>query len=373
MPPRGIRLFDLPERATNPKAVQWRIDGKRKTKTFRTAEEQTEFAKQLAGSVREHGAGVLRLEPSEALEWRAFKARLGPGATLDDVLACWEKHRATVKPMQLAEAIAAYTEAKKLESIAESTLAHYRPVFDRFLASFGGRDVASFTREELSQWVGKLDLAQQSRKSHMSRIRSLFRWLRICRHIAEDPCEGMRRIKIVPKEIKLISPEDGATLFAVNSKQEVTDHRELCGRLALEAFAGIRYESVAKFQAEDVRWDLNGILLPADRIKTRKRKFIQNLPSNLWAWLKWSDPATWLMTPRQYLQAKSLAFVRANIPHPRNCLRKCAATYHLAANGNAGHTAAMLCHTSLAKLVNDYNGIASAETGAKWFQILPPS
>jgi hypothetical protein len=78
------------------------------------------------------------------------------------------------------------------------------------------------------------------------------------------------------------------------------------------------------------------------------------------------------MTKRQYLEAKSLAFVRASVPHPRNCLRKCFATYHLASGGNAGHTAAILCHTSLVKLLNDYNGIASSETGAKWFQILPP-
>ena len=315
---------------------------------------------------------MLRLDPSEALEWRAFKARLGAGVSLEDVLACWEKNQATVKPMQLKPAIAAYTEAKKLESIAESTLAHYKPVFDRFLASFDGRDVASITRDDVSNWVGGLEMAQQSRKSHLSRIRSFFRWLRICRHIAEDPCEGMRRIKVVPKEIQLISPEHGAKLFGDNSKQEVADRRELCGRLALEAFIGIRFESVATIQAGDIKWDMKGILLPAARIKTRKRQFIQNLPANLWAWLKWSDPDSWSMTPRQYMQAKSLAFVRANVPHPRNCLRKCAATYHLAAFGNAGHTAAMLCHTSLAKLVNDYNGIASAETGAKWFQILPP-
>jgi hypothetical protein len=371
-PPRGIRLFDLPNRPDAPKAVQWRVDGKRKTKTFATAEKQIEFARELAGAAKDHGLDAFRLNPDEAREWRAFRAELGADVPLASVLACWRKHGVERTSLTVADAVTAYLAAKAAEGMSAGAQSHYRAVYGRFSAVYGVRDVATIDRAEVVSWADGLEMADWSRRSHLNRVRSLFRWLKVCRHIAEDPCEGIRQIKIVPKEVQLITPEQGAKLFAVNSQPDVPDHRELCGRLALEAFAGIRFDSVAAMTAADIRRDMQGILLPADKIKTRKRRFIQNLPANLWPWIEWSRPESWVMTKRQYLQAKSLAFVRAKVPHPRNCLRKSAATYHLAAFGNAGHTAAMLCHTSLAKLVNDYNGIASAEVAKLWFEITPP-
>ncbi len=373
IPPRGIRLFDLSDRPKFPKAVQWRIDGRRRTKSFATVEEQVAFARDLAGAAEEHGAAAFRLNPDEAREWRAFRAQLGSGVALESVLACWRRHGGTGPTLTGAQAVEAFLAAKAAEGISKPALDHLRPVFARFCASFGVRPVGSIRREEIVAWGDALAGEPWTRRSNLNRVRSLFRWLRVCRHIPEDPCDGIRPIKVTPKEIVLITPEQGAALLSTNAARlDMPEHRELCGRLALEAFAGLRYSSAATFQAADLRTDMQGILLPADRIKTRKRKFIQALPANLWAWLEWSKPETWTMTERQYLQAKSLAFVRANVPHPRNCLRKCFATYHLAAHGNAGHTAAILCHTSLAKLINDYNGSASAETGARWFTILPP-
>lgn len=68
VPPRGIRLFAIPNRPENPFGVQWRVDGKAKTKTFATKEAQVEFAKSLAGDVREVGVAAFRLDESEARE-----------------------------------------------------------------------------------------------------------------------------------------------------------------------------------------------------------------------------------------------------------------------------------------------------------------
>lgn len=77
------------------------------------------------------------------------------------------------------------------------------------------------------------------------------------------------------------------------------------------------------------------------------------------------------MTPRQYLEAKSKAFVRARVPHPRNCLRHSFATYHVAANRDVARTAVILCHSSPKMLWQHYKGRGTEADGAAFFLIYP--
>ena len=89
--PRGIRLYAVPSRPKRPHAVQWRVDGEAKTKTFKTVEAQETFARSLAGDLKQGGVAALRLDESEAREWRAFRADIG-NAPLASVLACWREY-----------------------------------------------------------------------------------------------------------------------------------------------------------------------------------------------------------------------------------------------------------------------------------------
>jgi hypothetical protein len=365
-PQRGIRLVEARNRP-KPFGVQWLVDGRRKTSFFRIRTEQVQFAKQLAADVKENGIAAYRADMGEVRELRALRAHLPADVPLEAVLACWERHGSTRPALLIRDAIPQYLEAKKAENLDPNTLSHYRSALDRLIVAFGDHNVQDVEREDLQAWLTDLDAEDSTCRTYFVRARGFFSWLKFARLITEHPFDGLRTPKVIPKEITLSTPDDLRLLFAVNAPVS----RELCGRLACEAFAGIRFESVADMQPSDIKFELRGILLPADQIKTRRRKFIQNLPDCLWKWLEWSRPAEWTMTPRQYLEAKSLAFVRANIPHPRNCLRKSFATYHLALHGDAGKTAAILCHTNLRKLIEDYNGVASADRAAPWFTVLP--
>jgi len=91
--------------------------------------------------------------------------------------------------------------------------------------------------------------------------------------------------------------EDTAKLFA-------TVHKKLPAvgaRLALEAFAGLRFSSAARLVKADVDFAEEGITLPAAKIKTRKRHYIDGLPDNLWKWLRAAPEEAWSLTERQYL------------------------------------------------------------------------
>src|SRR5262249_25260483 len=150
-----------------------------------------------------------------------------------------------------------------------------------------------------------------------ARVRGLFSWLVICRKLAANPCAGIRAPKLVTDEVEIFTVKQTQTLFERNASEP----RELLGRLALEAFAGFRFSSAARIAGSEIKFAERGIVLPALKIKTERREFIDGLPDNLWVWLQWSQPADWVMTPRAYLAAKSLARVRAGLPEVRNALR----------------------------------------------------
>jgi integrase len=370
-PPRGITLIPLPQRPARPYGVQWRVDGKRKTKTFSTKERQIDFARSLAGAVKSDGLAALRFNEGEVREWRAFRALIGEEVNLESVAACWLKHRETVKagPMTVSEAVAAYTEAKRAEGISSAAISHYGPIFARLEDEIGGKDVNAVTADDIAQFMAAQKGSDQTRRTRFARARALFNWLAESRKVINSPFLGMKPPKVTGKEVQILTVEQTRQLFMASAGDD--QHREALGRLALEAFAGLRHDTAAQIVAGEIEAD--GLRIPASKIKTRKNQFLDGLPANLHAWLAWSRPADWCMTRRQYAEAKARAFVRADVPHPHNCLRHGFASYHVAAFKNPGKTAVIMCHTSQKLLMDVYRGIASEADGKAVFKITPPS
>lgn len=376
-PPRGITLVPFPLRPARPYGVQWRIDGKRKTKTFPTKEKQIDFAKALSGDAKQNGLTAFRLDEGEAREWRAFRAMVGADADLAAVAACWERHKAAAVPtLGLIEAVAAYTEAKRAEGIPENTIAHFKPIFDRLELSLGNRNIGNVTAADIGAFMAEQKGSENTKRTRFARVRALFNWLVVTRKLGSSPFDGMRPPKVSAKEVEILTLKQSQLLFSKNAKNEDgrpvdQERRELLGRLALEAFAGLRNDTAGQIVAAEIHPD--GLRIPAAKIKTKQNQFLDGLPANLHAWLQWSKPEHWSMTQRQYLEAKTGAFVRAGVPHPRNCLRKGFGSYHVAAFKNPAKTSVIMCHKSPKMLWDTYRGIATEADGVAYFEINPPT
>jgi site-specific recombinase XerC len=366
-PPRGIVYFLRPKCPARAFAVQWRVEGVRREKGFRTKADRETFARSLAGDVKSIGVSAYRLDESEARAWRAFVAEVSP-ASLSEVAAHWRATGRKEEPA-VSAAVADFIAAKEGQGISPAALSHYKKWLGRFSVAFGARRVSTVTREEISAWLPTLGLGAVTTRGHLTRVRGLFSWLVICGQIARNPCAGIKAPKIVGKDVEVYSLAQGRALFEKNAGES----RELLGRLALEAFAGLRFASAAVIAAADIKTASGGIVLPADKIKTERREFIDGLPANLWAWLAWSKPEAWSMTPRAYLAAKSNARVRAGLPEVRNALRHSFCSYHIAAHKDPSRTSVILCHSSPRMLWRHYRGNATAEDGAAWFEIMPPA
>ncbi|MSU65313.1 MAG: hypothetical protein EXS38_04250 [Opitutus sp.] len=354
-------------RPANPYGVQWRLDGKRKTKSIATREKQIAFAKALAGDAKRDGLAAFRLDESAAREWRAFRAQIGADANLDEVARHWllTGAKASVK---VSDAAKDYLAAKSVEGMSAIAHSHYSKWIGRFVAEFGDREAGTITREDVAGWLATLDAAPATRAGHLARVRGLFSWLVTCGKLTVSPCAGIKAPKLVTAEVEIFTVQQGRDLFEKNKAES----RELLGRLALEAFCGLRFSSAARIAGSEIKFAEKGIVLPAQKIKTERREYIDGLPENLWAWLAWSKPETWTMTPRAYLAAKSLARVRAGLPEIRNALRHSFCSYHIAQHKDPSRTSVILCHTSPRTLWKHYRGNATNADGAAWFSIVPP-
>lgn len=231
-PPRGIRFVTFQDRP-KPYGVQWRSDGKRKTKVFPTREKQIGFAKELSGVTKTHGLAALRLDEGEARDWRAFRAVVGGNTDLQAVAACWLKHREamTRTPMTLPEAIAAYTTAKQAEGVSAAAVSHYGPIFDRLELAIGNLDVASITADHIAAFMAGQYGSHDTKRTRFARVRALFNWLVETNRLDTSPFRGMKPPKTPANEVCILTLDQTAALFAENISNE-PGRRETLGRSA---------------------------------------------------------------------------------------------------------------------------------------------
>lgn len=371
-PPRGITFVEFSARPQRPYGVQWRIEGKRKTKTFPTREKQIDFAKSLAGDAKRDGLAAFRLNTDEARQWRQFRADIGD-ANLEEVVRVWRRYGGRMTDVTLSDAIAAFLKVKTAEGVSVAFMRHARTLLEGFGDAIGETPAASVERTQLETYLADLDTeSSETRRTHFKRIRTLFNWLKETRQIVESPCDGWKAPREALRTVSVMPVADGVRLFKEN--HEAPKARELLGRLALEAFAGMRHETAAQIGTDSFDFAQRVITIPANIDKNRKDQFIEHGELNLWKWLEWSKPEEWGMNRIAYRNAKSAAFVRAKVVHKHNVLRHSAASYHIALHGDAGKTAAMLTHANLRMLWSNYRGKGGGiANGKAWFAINPPA
>jgi integrase len=355
----------------SPYGVQWFVDGAQKREYFRDEDARDTRYNDLTKAGKRGMLGD-ELTRSEKIAARAFFDAIGD-TPWHDVVAGWRENQeksgveTCTKTVERAtvEYLAHVKDLLAAGEISKDTECHKRKQIGRFAQTFGPNMLDEVTAEDIESWIDELGFPSSGTfNSYRKQIRSFFEHHR---KQVKNPVDEIKSRSDAVESVGILEVPQAAALFEYARNK----HPEALGRLALEAFAGLRFSSALRLEKSDINFEDKGILLPAHKIKTGRRHYIDGLPENLWPWLKKTNDACWALSNTSWMHLKSRLFVGAGVPHPRNCLRHSFCTYHVAAHKNPGLTATILCHRNQQKLWSNYYGVATNAEGLRYFTITP--
>lgn len=377
-PPTGIWYEFNRQRPARPYLLRWKVDGAEKTQSFTTEEDREDAAKGLAEKREDFGREVLNFDPREWRRWLEFKAAAGgvdPMAILGEWRALAGKQDAARVNTPTPAAIEAYMAFRARETLAADTRRHLSLHLERRFAShFTGIAMRNITPELIDGWLDSLTVGRGDNEgepvdplTRRHHLKSVLGWLDWCRKqgwVERNAAELVPMPEIEEEDVELLSVADGRRLFEANASHRVV------GRLALEAFGFLRASSAGRIQREHINFAERGIRMPGAEHKSRKAKFREGHPSNLWAWLNRAPDETWEMNAWEYRNEKRDAFVRAGLSESMNRLRKTCLSAHLACFRNQPLTSYLAQHSNT-YTTDTYLGVMTQADGAAWFQIGP--
>jgi len=377
-PPAGIYYERNRQRPARPFMLRWKAEGKARSQSFASESEREDAARDLARKRADHGSDVLTFDVREWRRWLEFRERAGDNDPLD-ILREWQLSRidagASSAAIAVRDAVKTYATHRAEGSLSKDTRRHIRKhVEERFGGYFAGEKLRDVTPTKISEWLRTLMVSRGKRKSepvepltrrhHRKDVNTFFDYCVQRGWIARNPVDLVPVPHVEEHDVELLTVEEGRRLFAANRGERIAP------RLALEAFGFLRASSAGRIQQEHVNFAERGIRMPGAEHKSRKAKFRQGHPDNLWQWLRLATADTWSMSWWEYRNEKRDAFVRAKIQASDNRLRKTCLSAHLAWQKNQPLTSylAQHRHTSTTEI---YLGTMTERDGAAWFGIAP--
>jgi integrase len=368
---RTVRRMQRPDRPS-PFLVQWGSGRNRQTESFTTRTDRDKRYRQILRAIRDREHEKM-LSKQEAEEWLAFK-QATQGTPWVEVVAGWREFlrmtgKTAVVPVVSQAAKAFVEKCQARVTAGDMSKDHFRHKKTKVLAfaeKFGSRRMDQVTAVEVENWLSNMGVTVAATFNSWRRIlHSFYRDAKVPR----NPIAEVKMRSDVSEHVGILTPAETQQLF----DYALAHYPEAIGRLALEAFAGLRFSGAQRLEKKDINFEDRGILLPRHKTKTKRRYYIDKLPDNLWAWLEVTNDACWSLTNSEWMHLKSRLFREAGVPHPHNCLRHSFCTYHVAAYRDPGRTATLLCHRNQQKLWDHYYGIAGHQAGIDYFAVTPQS
>lgn len=392
VPPKGIRYEYRADRLQMPYYLHWRDDtGQRHKQAFKNEVLRETTAKALAEKREREGTSILTFSPDEWRTYQQFKQIVGPDADPLQVAREWKAAKGVgpeaVPTLTVAEAITRYLALRDAEGgVDEGYLSHVRMHLQKsFGVRLGHVLLHELTAEQIRDWLANLrgrvrkgstgKLGIEARRHYYRTVCGFLSRCVLEKWIEESPAMIVANPEPTKDElaasdvIKLMPVADVEALFRANRNHRVV------GRLALEAFGGVRYTTAGLMNAEHIDYERKGLAMPGHIHKSRKRKFRQGHPEALWKWLEHvkANPALatcWGMTARDYYNEKRDAFIRADVRNPHNGLRHSFASYLLAVTKDLPRVSYLMQHAKTT-MTEKYEGRASEQDGKQYLAIAP--
>lgn len=280
------------------------------------------------------------------------------------------------KVCTVPEAVEGFVRDCMRRGLRRRSVEFYESKLGAFAGGFDGRDLDSFARVELRDWLEAMAVADSTREGHLRAVRALFRWAErqepaLCRM---DPTRGLAlRVEREAREVAILSPGDAAWVM-----EHAGGYR---AALALMLFAGVRPSEVNAREKPPLLWrqldfKAKTVRIEAATAKTRVARVLEDLPANLWQWLKLErgehgEPVCPLQT--RFLSRWLIGREGCPIADwKQDVCRHSFATYHVAAFSNVERTSLIMGHEGRARLLHQrYRGVATRAEAVAFFGIKP--
>lgn len=270
------------------------------------------------------------------------------------------------RKLTVAELLTEFSELKAPQWRSKTAL-NYRHAARKMVETFGDRDPASLTAQELTTWLQATYPSQTSIAHTIRTLNPAFTYAVRQKHLPENPLALVERQRANNnKAIDILTITEAQLLMAAAP----ADCRPA---YALMLFAGIRPHELRRLTWANIR---DGYIhITADAAKTRQVRNVEIHPS-LAAWLQAYKPATAKPTdtiiPADWKRKDQATRAVAGIANRIDVCRHTYASYYLAAYGSEEKLKANMGHSRNSDtLFVHYRAATTPATAAQFWQILP--
>lgn len=379
-----------------PYVARWYEGARQRNRFFSTESARDEFIVQFKQHAQRADPSLPALAPHQLIRWQQA-VEIAPEADPVEVFKFWAEHQIRQRSQQNRKlSVAAQAYLKNLYQLGhdKSHIQHKRQALAELESKVGDQNLRELTTEAIRDYLLNLPFQPRTIKNKRIYLLSAFGWWLKQGWLESNPILPIEVPQVHQKEPGILTIAETKALFRANEKIDP----EICGLLALGAFAGMRSSAIARIDYAEIDFNQRGILTPAAKTKKKRRQWIEDLPDNLWAWLKKTPEAAFSMTHRQMLHRRAQAFKRAGLLveaddigrenakreargeglldlkptcPPKNALRHSFVTYHVALHRNPGKTALIVSHRDQDCLYRHYLGIANQRDAERYFEIGP--
>lgn len=314
--------------------------------------------------------------PEERADAReAFKILDGSGLSLADAARIAVGRSSEITRTTLDDAVNGFIRASIARNLRRRSVDFYEDKLFRFSGSFPETTLDDFNRPKLREWISAQGTAMSTAQGYLRAIRALFRWARrqdppLC---LADPTEGLAlEAMIEERSVGIFTPEQTETIMEQAGPYEAA--------AALMLFAGIRPSEINAREKQALLWkhidfEKKAIRIPSEIAKTRTARILEDLPANLWSWLKRSKgkPEAPICTRQTRFLSRHIQAAVNGFKWPQDGCRHSFATYHIAEFGSTDKTSLILGHEGRTSLLHQrYRGLCTKKEAGAFFAILPP-
>lgn len=374
-------------------------DGKRRFDSYSKEADALEAAETLAKRIDKRDYVAASMTKEQAIEYANAVDRLKPfNVTVDAATAAVAECLKTVGDLANLHASVKFYAARNkqvtkkpvagvvadLLAIKESRDASRRYMEDlRYrLNRFAGdctKDCCNVTTADIQEWLDAQKLSPQGYTNFRRVLHLLFKFAVARGFAADNPVEGVERVKVRNGDVEIFTPVEIARLLAAASP-------DFLPSLAIGAFAGLRSAEIERLEWKDIDLTSRHIVIGASRAKTASRRIVP-IHDTLAVWLApyaGREGKVWNGTHEDFYKAEQQTAAATSdeadpekgtkaqigVQWKANALRHSYASYRFAQTGDAGRVAGELGN-SAAVVHRHYRELVKPAEAERWFNVRP--